>query len=395
MTTIKRVTRLCMFCMGVLLSVISMQAVAATDGKAVVAEIQHRGDNAVAAYSPDNKLVTATEFSQLYFDVFEGAGMELDLGIKSPELKTDIEILFGLVNGKAMRGVPRHELKATWLQLRDRLQDASVLYAREEAGTFLPVFIQSLLILLREGAEAMLVVAALSAYLRRAGGADRVWVIYVGAMVAIPLAFMTVWALTGVLQASGTSRAVIEGGTMIFAACMLCYVSFWLFSKREARRWQSWVAGQMSTALSGGSLLALAGTSCLAVYREGAETVLFYQALSSAGAGQGYAIASGIAAATALLVIGVLVFRVMTMRIPYHLFFSVTAAMLYAMAVIFMGQGIIELQAIGYLGALHLPGIPQISWLGLAPTAQGAGMQGIILLLPVLAWLYMRRRTVR
>lgn len=381
--------------MGVLLSVISMQAVAATDGKAVVAEIQHRGDNAVAAYSPDNKLVTATEFSQLYFDVFEGAGMELDLGIKSPELKTDIEILFGLVNGKAMRGVPRHELKATWLQLRDRLQDASVLYAREEAGTFLPVFIQSLLILLREGAEAMLVVAALSAYLRRAGGADRVWVIYVGAMVAIPLAFMTVWALTGVLQASGTSRAVIEGGTMIFAACMLCYVSFWLFSKREARRWQSWVAGQMSTALSGGSLLALAGTSCLAVYREGAETVLFYQALSSAGAGQGYAIASGIAAATALLVIGVLVFRVMTMRIPYHLFFSVTAAMLYAMAVIFMGQGIIELQAIGYLGALHLPGIPQISWLGLAPTAQGAGMQGIILLLPVLAWLYMRRRTVR
>ncbi len=395
MTTIKRVTRLCMFCMGVLLSVISMQAVAATDGKAVVAEIQHRGDNAVAAYSPDNKLVTATEFSQLYFDVFEGAGMELDLGIKSPELKTDIEILFGLVNGKAMRGVPRHELKATWLQLRDRLQDASVLYAREEAGTFLPVFIQSLLILLREGAEAMLVVAALSAYLRRAGGADRVWVIYVGAMVAIPLAFMTVWALTGVLQASGTSRAVIEGGTMIFAACMLCYVSFWLFSKREARRWQSWVAGQMSTALSGGSLLALAGTSCLAVYREGAETVLFYQALSSAGAGQGYAIASGIAAATALLVIGVLVFRVMTMRIPYHLFFSVTAAMLYAMAVIFMGQGIIELQAIGYLGALHLPGIPQISWLGLAPTAQGAGMQGIMLLLPVLAWLYMRRRTVR
>lgn len=381
--------------MGVLLSVISMQAVAATDGKAVVAEIQHRGDNAVAAYSPDNKLVTATEFSQLYFDVFEGAGMELDLGIKSPELKTDIEILFGLVNGKAMRGVPRHELKATWLQLRDRLQDASVLYAREEAGTFLPVFIQSLLILLREGAEAMLVVAALSAYLRRAGGADRVWVIYVGAMVAIPLAFMTVWALTGVLQASGTSRAVIEGGTMIFAACMLCYVSFWLFSKREARRWQSWVAGQMSTALSGGSLLALAGTSCLAVYREGAETVLFYQALSSAGAGQGYAIASGIAAATALLVIGVLVFRVMTMRIPYHLFFSVTAAMLYAMAVIFMGQGIIELQAIGYLGALHLPGIPQISWLGLAPTAQGAGMQGIMLLLPVLAWLYMRRRTVR
>ena len=142
-------------------------------------------------------------------------------------------------------------------------------------------------------------------------------------------------------------------------------------------------------------MLALAGTSCLAVYREGAETVLFYQALSSAGAGQGYAIASGIAAATALLVIGVLVFRVMTMRIPYHLFFSVTAAMLYAMAVIFMGQGIIELQAIGYLGALHLPGIPQISWLGLAPTAQGAGMQGIMLLLPVLAWLYMRRRTVR
>ena len=345
-------------------------AFAATAGKAVVAEIARRGDAAVAAYAPDKRLATGAEFSKLYFDVFEGAGMELDLGIKSPGLKTEIEVLFGLVNGKAMRGVPPAELDASWQALRARLLDATVLYDGADSGGFWPVFAQSLLILLREGAEAMLVVAALAAYLRRAGGADRLWVIYAGAGIAVPLSLLTGWALTGVL------------------GC----VSFWLFSKSEARRWQAWIAGQIDTALSNGSLFALGGAACLAVYREGAETVLFYHALATGSTGQMPAIAAGMAAAAALLAAGVVTFRLAAMRIPYPLFFGTTAVLLYGMSIVFMGQGIVELQAAGHIGAFHLPGIPQVSWLGLAPTLQGTGTQAAMLLLPVLAWLWLRLR---
>lgn len=367
-------------------------ASAATDGAAVVAEISRRGDAAMLTYDPANRLPTATEFSSLYFEVFEGAGMELDLGLKSPGLKSELEILFGIVNGKAMRGVAADDLKASWLDLRGKLQEASVLYGKEEAGGFLPVFVKSLLILVREGAEAMLVIGALAAYLRRAGGSDRIWVLYAGVGIAIPLSLLTGWALTGALQAAGTSRAVLEGITMLLAAAVLFYVSFWLYSKREAQRWQAWVAGQIDSALSQGSLLTLAAASCLAVYREGAETVLFYHALVAGSPGNGGAIAAGIGAATAILLFIYLALRHLSLRVPFPVFFAGTAVLLYGLAVVFMGQGIIELQASGHLGSQYLPWAPQIPWLGVSPTMQGIGAQAGMLLLPVLAWAWLKRQ---
>lgn len=375
------------------LLIFAATARAATDGAAVVAEISRRGDAAVAAYDPASRLATAAELSSLYFDVFEGAGMELDLGMKAPGLKSELEVLFGLANGQAMRGVPAGELDASWQQLRGKLQEAGALYATPEAGGFLPVFVKSLLILLREGSEAMLVVGALAAYLRRAGGADRVWVLYAGVGIAIPLSLLTGWALTGVLQAAGTSRAVLEGIAMLLAAAMLFYVSFWLFSKREAQRWQAWIGGQIDSALSRGSLLTLGGAACLAVYREGAETVLFYHALASGAAGQDGAIAAGIGAAAAILLAAFLALRYLALRLPYRLFFGGTAVLLYGLAIVFMGQGIVELQAAGQLGSLHLAGAPHIPWLGIAPTAQGIAAQGLMLLLPALAWGWLQRRS--
>lgn len=366
---------------------------AATDGAAVVAEITRRGDTAMTNYDPANRLPTATEFSSLYFEVFEGAGIELDLGLKSPGLKSELEVQFGIVNGKAMRGVAVDDLKTSWLELRDKLQEAGALYGKEEASGFLPVFVKSLLILLREGVEAMLVVGALAAYLRRAGGADRIWVLYVGVGIAIPLSLLTGWALTGALQAVGTSRAVLEGITMLLAAAVLFYVSFWLISKREAQRWQAWIAGQIDSALSQGSLLTLGGAACLAVYREGAETVLFYHALAAGSSSNGGAIAAGIGAAIAVLLFVYLALRHLSLRLPFHVFFAGTAVLLYVLAIVFMGQGIIELQASGHLGSRHLPWAPQIPWLGISPTLQSIAAQGGMVLLPVLVWAWQKRRT--
>lgn len=367
------------------------KAHAATDGAAVIAEISRRGDAAVAAYDPAKRLATATELSSLYFDVFEGAGMELDLGMKSPRLKSELEVLFGIVNGKAMRGDPGPALNASWLELRGKLQEAGTLYQTPESDEFLPTMLKSALILLREGVEAMLVVGALAAYMRRAGAADRIWVLHAGVGLAIPLSLLTGWALTGVLQAAGASRAVVEGATMLLAAAVLFYVSFWLFSKREAQRWQAWIAGQMDSALSQGSVIALGGAACLAVYREGAETVLFYHALFAGSPQQGGAIAAGIGLATCLLLMIYLVLNQIVQKLPYGAFFGATAVLIYSLGIVFLGQGIIELQAAGSLSSAHLPGFPQVSWLGLAPTLQGVAAQGGMLLLPLLAWLWQRK----
>ena len=366
-------------------------AQAATDGAAVVAEISRRGDAVVAAYQPAQSLAAAGELSSLYFDVFEGAGMELDLGIRSPALKTELEVLFGMVNGQAMRGVPRAELETSWLKLRSKLEEAAALYETPEASGFLPMLLKSTLILLREGIEAMLVVGALAAYLRRAGGGDRIWVLHAGVGLAIILSLLTGWALTGILQASGASRGVLEGIALLLAAAVLFYVSFWLFSKSEAQRWQAWIAGQIDSALSRGSLLTLALAACLAVYREGAETVLFYHALQASQPGQEGALAAGIGVAVILLATLYLFYRHAALRLPYRAFFAGTAILLYAMAVVFLGQAIVELQATAWLPSTPVDHVPSIGWLGLAPTVQGISAQSSMLLLPLAAWAILRR----
>jgi len=330
-----------LFALLCLLLSIATPAHGAVDGNAVVDAILERGGAAVKAYDPASPLAAATEFSALYFDVFEASGMELDLGMKDAALKTELEVVFGALNGNAMRGAPRPELERAWEALKGRLGHARARSADDDAATGAGTFLMSLLILLREGAGAMLVVSALAAYLRRAGSADRIWVIYAGVGVAIPLSLLTGWAIITVLAATGASLAVVEGVTMLLAAAVLFYVSAWMFSKREAQRWQQWVAGQMDKALGTGSLMAIGVAACLAVYREGAETVLFYQALAVSAPGQGLAIAAGFGAALVLLVGLYFLMRQAALRLPFKLFFGATAALLYAMCVIFVGHAII------------------------------------------------------
>jgi high-affinity iron transporter len=355
------------------------------DGGEVIADILTRGEASVSAYDPAHSLVTASEFSALYFERFEQ--LELDLALKDSNLKNELEILFGALNGGAMRGVPKAQLEASWQELKGKLARAQTLYAASERASGGGTFLKALTILLREGVEAMLVVGALAAYLRRAGAADRVWVIYAGVAAAIPLSLLTGWAVNDFLQSTGAPLAVVEGVTMLAACAVLFYVSCWMFAKREAKRWEEWIARQMDAALGKGSLLALSGAACLAVYREGAETVLFYQALALQSPGQELFLYAGLGVAALLLVAFFFLMRHAALRLPFKLFFGVTSALLYGLAVIFLGQAIVELQAAGWIASIYLSGFPHINWLGIAPTAQSLGAQATLLLLPVVWWL--------
>ncbi|MGQ0710532.1 MAG: FTR1 family iron permease [Rhodoferax sp.] len=362
---------------------------AETDGAAVTAALIERGEQVVAQYQSAQGLATASAISQLYFNQFEG--LELDLGMRAPALKTELEVLFGAVTSQALEGAPPAQLQASWAQLRAKLEQAAALYGEPQAAGFASMLLKSVLILVREGTEAMLVVGALAAYLRRAGGADRVWVLHAGVGAAVLLSLLTGWALTGVLQSVAASRTLIEGLSLLLAAAVLFYVSFWLFSKSEARRWQAWIAQQLDSALSSGSLAALALAAFLAVYREGAETVLFYHALYASEPTQLGALLAGLGLGVALLVLLYLLYRHTALKLPMHLFFGATAALLYTMAVVFLGQAMVELQAAGWVRASAVAGVPHISWLGVAPTVQGLGAQTGMALLPLLAWLWMRR----
>jgi high-affinity iron transporter len=365
----------------------------ALNGEEVIADILARGEACVAAYDPAHSLAAASEFSALYYERFEN--LELDLALKDSQLKNELEVLFGALNGNTMRGVPKTQLEASWQELKTKLTAARALYAESTEASGGGVFLKALTILLREGVEAMLVVGALAAYLRRAGAADKVWVIHAGVAVAIPLSILTGWAVNNLLQVTGAPLAVVEGLTMLLASAVLFYVSGWMFAKREAKRWEEWIARQMDAALGKGSLLALSGAACLAVYREGAETVLFYQALALQSPGQEAFLYAGLGVAALLLVACFFLMRHAALRLPFRLFFGATSALLYVLAVVFLGQAIVELQAAGWIASIYLPGFPHINWLGIAPTAQSLGAQATLLLLPLMWWLIVKGRRGR
>jgi high-affinity iron transporter len=181
------------------------------------------------------------------------------------------------------------------------------------------------------------------------------------------------------------SRELIEGATMLIAVAVLFSVSYWLISKVEAAKWQQFIKEKVSTALDHGGGRALAFVAFLAVYREGAETALFYQALFNEGPHVVVPISLGIAAGgIALAVIFTLFYR-FGVRIPLRPFFSVTSVLLYYMAFVFMGKGIRELQEGNIIPLSAIRGFPHVEALGLYPSWEGVLSQFALLLLFIFA----------
>jgi high-affinity iron transporter len=230
---------------------------------------------------------------------------------------------------------------------------------------------QSLLIILREGLEAILIVGALMAFLVKSGARERVREIGLGASLGIAASLVTAAAFATIVRVTAAQQEAIEGVTMLLASVVLFWVASWMVSKIEAEKWRAFVQARVRDALSRGSGIALAGVSFLAVYREGVETVLFYGALlgNADDAAGRIGVAAGFGAGAAALVVVYLAIQRWGLRLPLKPFFAVTGLLLTILAVSFAGQGVAELQAAGWVPAspLSLPAVPA---LGLFPTVQ-------------------------
>ena len=199
---------------------------------------------------------------------------------------------------------------------------------------------------------------------------------------------VTAWLMGRVIQVSGAGREALEGVTMLIAALVLFYVSYWLLAKSQAGRWKAYVHGKIDRASEGNKVFALAFAAFLAVYREGAETVLFYQALAAGNQAQGSAIIGGFA--VALLALGAIywLMRSASLKLPLGLFFTATAILLYYLSVQFAGRGVLELQGAQWVSFTPVAGVPSISWLGLFPTVESLAAQALLLApLPFAWWL--------
>ena len=256
-------------------------------------------------------------------------------------------------------------------------------------------FTSALAILLREGLEAVLVLAALIAMLIKSGRREALRYVHAGWIAALGLGGLTWLAASYVVTVSGASREVTEGVTALVAAAMLLYVGFWMHRHAHAARWKAYLETRVESALSGRTLWALAAVSFVAVYREAFETVLFYQALwIEAGPEGRVAVGAGFVAAVVGLVLLAWLMLKLGLRLPVGWFFGVGSALMAVLAVVLAGKGIAALQHAGKVpvGALDLPAIPS---LGVYPTWQGVITQLALTLLIVGAFAYSRRRERR
>src|SRR6266849_10875750 len=253
-------------------------------------------------------------------------------------------------------------------------------------STIVPYFLYSSGILFREGLEAMLVIIALVAGTRQAGQGRHARDIYTGALIALASSIVLAWVVNHVI--GDNTRDTLEGVFQLFAAATLFYVSSWITSKAQAQRWRKFISTQVEIARrSRGPSLALGLTAFLAVMREGAETIVFFQALMAGAteAAERQAIFVGVIAGTLALALAFIGLRKVTFMIPIGPVFTATSVLLYALAVVFAGQGIASFQESGVIGATFVSHVPTVPMLGLYPTIQTLIAQGILLILALAA----------
>ena len=240
-------------------------------------------------------------------------------------------------------------------------------------------FWQSFLIILREGFEAILVVGAVVAFLIKTGNRERLRSIWIGVALGVVASLLTAIVIRTMFAAIPASTEIVEAVSLLIAVVVLFSVSYWLISKVEAAQWQKFIREKVAAALEKGGGGALMLVAFLAVYREGAETALFYQALFSQSTTTAFPLIMGILVGFAALAVVFVLFYRFGIRIPMRPFFAVTSLLLYYMAFVFAGRGIRELQEGNVLPITHLPHVPSIGWLGLFPTVETVAVQAVLL----------------
>jgi len=238
-----------------------------------------------------------------------------------------------------------------------------------------------MLILLREGLEAILVIAAIVAVLIKSNRRDALRYIHAGWIGALALGFLTWYAASHFITLSGAHRELTEGIAALIAAGMLFYVGFWLHNQSQALKWQKFVREKINSSLSSGALWGLAIMAFLAVYREVFESVLFYQSLmlNSDAKQQGVIFAGILVAAGLLLLLAWLIMRY-SVRLPLRAFFRVNMLLMFALAVVFAGKGVAALQE-GSVFPVNPVNFPRVELLGIYPNMESLGLQFALILI--------------
>jgi len=353
---------------------------AETEAKALIQLIEQYRDGKVAAVAKESGLTVADAvdiLNQALNDVQQGhypeaAGqmeafivqwpaIEGVVALRSAAVYSSMEIGMAEAGGYLL-SVPPAADKAEQLiakmlgQLEPMMEETR--YTAWDAG----------MILLREGLEAILVLSALLAYLQRTGNQDkRKWVwsgVWVGLLLSGIMAVILTYAIAQI--AAGSARESIEGIAGLLSVVLMITVGNWLHNKSNMNNWNQYIDKQMGSALARGSLWSLFAVSGLAIFREGAETTIFYVGMAPSIDPLQLALGFGVTFIL-LIALGFAIIK-FSAKLPIRPFFLVASALIYYLVVRFLGESIHSLQVSGWVPSHTASGIPTIGALGVYPT---------------------------
>ncbi|MBX8577226.1 cytochrome c/FTR1 family iron permease [Pseudomonas cichorii] len=341
-------------------------------------------DKSLAAYSAGDHEQAYDLSVAAYLEGFELVESSLDN--VDATVRKDTEKALMAYRQSLQDGLPLAQAAQKLEVAKARLKESAALLGSDGLSVSLS-YISGLLILLREGLEAILVLAAILAFLRNTGQQSAVRSVNAGWGLAL-LAGLATWALAAyVIDVSGAQRELLEGATALFASVMVLWLGVWMHDRRHADAWQDYVK---SSLVGGGGRFGFAVLAFFSVYRELFEVILFYETLwlQAGPAGHNAVLAGG---ATALVLLVGLAWVILrgSAKLPLSLFFGINAALLCALSVVFAGHGVKALQEAGIFGTRPVPFF-EFDWLGIHADAYSLSAQAVALL--AIAVLYGRSR---
>lgn len=341
-------------------------------------------DGAVEAYGAggeDAGKKATEQVNVAYYKFYEKLGFEKTVMASiSGSRGTDVEHQFYLVKKVIRDGGSQEELKGSVETLKSMLtEDAITLDGGEAAaqgngsaaaadsaggsssgGAAWQTFLAVLGLTLREGLEAILVIAAIIAYLVKTNSRKYLASVYIGAGLGVLFSVVLAMIFNGIAASlgdaqSGAGQEIFEGVTMFLAVIVLFYVSNWMLSKAEAENWNKYIKDKVQQSIDKGSMYTLSFSAFLAVAREGAELIMFFQGMRANITNNPHMLWAGLALAVVILVIVYFAITKLSVRLPLKPFFTFTSVLMFILCISFVGKGVYELQEADVIGRTVIP----------------------------------------
>ena len=341
-------------------------------------------DGAVEAYGAggeDAGKKAAEQVNVAYYKFYEKLGFEKTVMASiSGSRGSDVEHQFYLVKKIIRDGGSKEELKSSVETLKGMLtEDAITLDGGKAAaqgsgstaatnsadgsssgGAAWQTFLAVLGLTLREGLEAILVIAAIIAYLVKTNCRKYLASVYIGAGLGVLFSVMLAMIFNGIAASlgdaqSGAGQEIFEGVTMFLAVLVLFYVSNWMLSKAEAETWSKYIKDKVQQSIDKGSMYTLSFSAFLAVAREGAELIMFFQGMRANITNNPQMLWGGLALAVLILAIVYVAITKLSVRLPLKPFFTFTSVLMFILCISFIGKGVYELQEADVIGRTIIP----------------------------------------